>query len=204
MTNLEGRVLRRRRLLDPPPGVRSDLSVLHEPAVRLGEPPHRYPASPREVLMSCAAPPGAGPPTTPASATTASTPGKHCTGPAETLTPERPLWATTGRVLVHHQSGTQTRRVPELDAAAPEAFVAVHPDTAQRADLCAGKLAVVTPARGSTVARVRLVGDMRTDTVFLPFHFPDAGRANLITNTALDPRSGMPEFEVCAVRIGPA
>jgi assimilatory nitrate reductase catalytic subunit len=36
MTNLEGRVLRRRRALDPPPGVKSDLEVLVELADRLG------------------------------------------------------------------------------------------------------------------------------------------------------------------------
>ncbi|WP_433722733.1 molybdopterin oxidoreductase family protein [Nocardia sp. CA-129566] len=38
MTNLEGRVLRRRRALAPPPGVRSDLEVLAELAGRLGAP----------------------------------------------------------------------------------------------------------------------------------------------------------------------
>jgi assimilatory nitrate reductase catalytic subunit len=36
MTNLEGRVLRRRRALDPPPGVRTDLQTLVELAGRLG------------------------------------------------------------------------------------------------------------------------------------------------------------------------
>ncbi|MGN8245709.1 molybdopterin oxidoreductase family protein [Cellulomonas soli] len=36
MTSLEGRVIRRRRLLDPPPGVRSELEVLADLAVRLG------------------------------------------------------------------------------------------------------------------------------------------------------------------------
>ena len=36
MTNLEGRVLRRRRALDPPPGVRTDLDVLAGVADRLG------------------------------------------------------------------------------------------------------------------------------------------------------------------------
>ena len=36
MTSLEGRVLRRRRSIEPPDGVRSDLEVLHELAVRLG------------------------------------------------------------------------------------------------------------------------------------------------------------------------
>ena len=50
MTNLEGRILRRRRLQVPPSHARSDLEVLHGLAVRLGEPGHRYPTAPREVF----------------------------------------------------------------------------------------------------------------------------------------------------------
>ena len=46
MTNLEGRVLRRRRALPPPPGVRDDLAVLAELARRLG---HDFAADPRAV-----------------------------------------------------------------------------------------------------------------------------------------------------------
>ena len=42
-----------------------------------------------------------------------------------------PFFLTTGRVLAHYQSGTQTRRVDELDAAEPEPFVEIHPDTAR-------------------------------------------------------------------------
>jgi assimilatory nitrate reductase catalytic subunit len=38
MTNLEGRVLRRRRALAPPPGVRTDLEVLSGLAAELGVP----------------------------------------------------------------------------------------------------------------------------------------------------------------------
>ncbi|MYT18959.1 hypothetical protein GTW69_01415, partial [Streptomyces sp. SID7760] len=87
---------------------------------------------------------------------------------------------------------------------APEAHVEVHPDTAARAGLTDGGHARVSSARGATLARVRLDPTLRADTVFLPFHFPGAGRANLLTNDALDPRSRMPEFKVCAVRIEPA
>src|SRR5690606_290861 len=115
-----------------------------------------------------------------------------------------PLTATTGRVLAQYQSGAQTRRVEELNEAAPEVFVEVHPDTAERAGLADGALARVTSPRGSALARVRVVATMRTDTVFLPFHFPGEGRANLLTGGALDPRSRMPEFKVSAVRIEPA
>ncbi|MQA01762.1 MAG: molybdopterin-dependent oxidoreductase [Streptosporangiales bacterium] len=50
MTNLEGRVLRRRRATAPPPGVRTDLEVLHELAVRLGQPADRFPADPETVF----------------------------------------------------------------------------------------------------------------------------------------------------------
>lgn len=38
MTSLEGRVLRRRRALDPPPGVRDELAVIADLAARLGRP----------------------------------------------------------------------------------------------------------------------------------------------------------------------
>jgi assimilatory nitrate reductase catalytic subunit len=48
MTNLEGRVLRRRRALDPPPGVRSELRIWHDLAERLGRGEH-FPADPAAV-----------------------------------------------------------------------------------------------------------------------------------------------------------
>jgi assimilatory nitrate reductase catalytic subunit len=50
MTNLEGRILRRRALRPPPAGVRSDLTVLSELAGRLGQPAHRFPADPVAVF----------------------------------------------------------------------------------------------------------------------------------------------------------
>jgi assimilatory nitrate reductase catalytic subunit len=123
------------------------------------------------------------------------------TGPAEPPDPRYPLRATTGRVLQHYQSGAQTRRVPALMDASPEAFVEVHPDTAELNNVQDGQWAVVTSRRGSVRARVRCVSTIRPDTVFLPFHFPGAQRANLVTNPALDPTSRMPEFKVCAVRL---
>jgi assimilatory nitrate reductase catalytic subunit len=48
MTNLEGRVLLRRRALAPPPGVRTDLEILHALAERLGRGEH-IPAEARAV-----------------------------------------------------------------------------------------------------------------------------------------------------------
>ncbi|MDX3190624.1 molybdopterin oxidoreductase family protein [Streptomyces sp. MN03-5084-2B] len=50
LTNLEGRILLRRRALTPPPGVRSDLDVLHGLARRLGQPEERFPADAETVF----------------------------------------------------------------------------------------------------------------------------------------------------------
>jgi assimilatory nitrate reductase catalytic subunit len=50
MTNLEGRVLLRRKALPAPDGVRTDLEVLHGLAVRLGQPAERFPADAEAVF----------------------------------------------------------------------------------------------------------------------------------------------------------
>ncbi|GGS12836.1 molybdopterin oxidoreductase family protein [Actinokineospora fastidiosa] len=235
LTNLEGRILRRVKSVDPPDGVRSDLSVLRGLAVRLGQPAHRFPDDPDEVFAELRRASRGGPadysgitperlsageelfwpvpdedhPGTPRmfldsfahpDGRARFVPVDH-SGPAEPVDDEYPLIATTGRVLQHYQSGAQTRLVPELVDAVPEVHVEVHPDTAARAGLVEGAWARVVSRRGATRARVRLVASARQDTVFLPFHFPGAQRANLLTNPALDPTSRMPEFKVCAVRL---
>ncbi|WP_137724411.1 molybdopterin oxidoreductase family protein [Prescottella subtropica] len=50
VTSLEGRVLRRRKGIDPPAGPRSELEVLRALAVRLGQPADRFPAEPGVVF----------------------------------------------------------------------------------------------------------------------------------------------------------
>jgi assimilatory nitrate reductase catalytic subunit len=238
LTNLEGRILLRRKATDAPAGVRSDLEVMHGLATRLGQPAARFPVDAEEVFAelrraSAGGPadysgvdygrlragealhwpvPGPDHPGTPRvfldsfahpDGRARFAPVDH-SGPAEPPDAEFPLQATTGRVLQHYQSGAQTRLVPELAAAVPDVFVEVHPDTAGRAGLADGDLAAVASRRGEVRARVRCVPSLRPDVVFLPFHFPGAGRANLVTNPALDPLSRMPEFKVCAVRLTPA
>ncbi|SHK91048.1 assimilatory nitrate reductase catalytic subunit [Pseudonocardia thermophila] len=235
MTNLEGRVLRRRRALPPPPGVRTDLEIVAGLAEHLGVP--GFPAHPAAVFEELRAASAGGPadysgityerldagealhwpcpaedhPGTPRlfldrfahpDGRARFVPVDHVAA-AELPCPDYPLRATTGRVLTHYQSGAQTRRIAELVAVVPEAFVEVHPDTAARSGLADGDWARVASRRGSVRARVRCVPSLRTDTVFLPFHFGDDQAANRVTNPALDPVSRMPEFKVSAVRIEP-
>lgn len=120
---------------------------------------------------------------------------------ADDLRRDAPLFLITGRVLQHYQSGAQTRRVPDLVRAAPRGFVQIHPQTAARLGIEEGNPVRVTSARGSCTAPARLSGEVRLDTVFMPFHHPGAETANLVTNPATDPISGMPEFKVCAVSV---
>jgi assimilatory nitrate reductase catalytic subunit len=232
LTNLEGRILLRRKVLTAPKGVRSDLEVLHGLAVRLGQPAERFPADAEVVFDELCRASAGGPadysgashgrlragealhwpvldrdhPGTPRlfldgfahlDGRARLVPVDH-SGPAEAPSVEFPLQATTGRVLQHYQSGAQTRRIAELRAAVPEAFLEVHPDTAARTGVSEGEPVHVVSRRGRAQARVRCVASLPLDVVFLPFHFPGMNR---ITNPALDPTSRMPEFKVCAVRL---
>ncbi|CAL9444591.1 Assimilatory nitrate reductase catalytic subunit [Streptomyces sp. enrichment culture] len=259
-TNLEGRVLLRRRAITPPDGVRSDLEVLHELAARLGV-EKGFPTDPEEVFEELRRASAGGPadysgityrrlaeengvfwpcpavdeavedgedalldaplPDDPARETPTMHPGtprlfldRFATPDgrarfvpvshraiAEEPDDEYPVLLTTGRVVAQYQSGAQTRRVAELNAAAPGPFVEIHPRLAARLGAAEGDPVAVVSRRGRAVAPARITGAIRPDTVFMPFHWPGEGRANTLTNPALDPTSRMPEFKACAVRL---
>ncbi|MGW2420292.1 molybdopterin oxidoreductase family protein [Streptomyces sp. NPDC001709] len=300
-TSLEGRVLLRRQAITPPPGVRSDLHVLHELSARLGI-EKGFPTDPEEVfdelrrasaggpadysgityrrlaeengvfwpcpegagepegLGGGTATPAIGPerpagpdtpadhpadaahPAAPAHAARPADPARPASPPAGPSRPaaapvvhpgtprlfldrfatedgrarfaavtyrgtaeepdaEYPLLLTTGRVVAQYQSGAQTRRVAELNAAAPGPFVELHPRLAARIGAAEGDPVTVTSRRGRATAPARITSAIRPDTVFMPFHWPGEGRANTLTNPALDPTSRMPEFKSCAVRV---
>jgi assimilatory nitrate reductase catalytic subunit len=114
---------------------------------------------------------------------------------------EYPLYLTTGRIMAQYQSGTQTRRISALRQASPDAFVQIHPSMARTYGIKEGEPVRLKTRRGSASLVARLTPSIRMDTLFVPFHFNGTGRANLLTNPALDPISRMPEFKVCAVRI---
>ena len=112
-----------------------------------------------------------------------------------------PLFLTTGRVRDQYQSGAQTRRVPALRRAAPGPFVELHPALAGPLGVTEGRPVRVVTRRGAATAPARVSAAIRPDTLFMPFHWPGSGRANTLTNPALDPTSRMPEFKVCAARL---
>ena len=121
--------------------------------------------------------------------------------PAEEPDHEYPLYLTTGRLMAQYQSGNQTRRIAVLAEASPAAFVQIHPAMARNYGIREGDMVRLTTRRGTASLAAQLTQSIRMDTLFVPFHFAGNGRANLLTNPALDPVSRMPEFKVCAVRI---
>ena len=244
MTNLEGRVLRRRAALHPPAGARGELWILTELAKRLDS-PGSFSADAREVFEELRLASAGGladysgidwddldqgaaiywP--CPSSQRLTHTPGKRSGTPRlfldgfahpdsrARLIPLYPgtrrpalhapgkLALVTGRLLEHYQSGTQTRRVTELNAAAPEARLEIHPGTARAHGISDGQRVAVRNERGEVVARATLSTAVRLDTVFLPFHFAGEQNANLLTDSIVDPISAMPEFKNASVSLHP-
>jgi assimilatory nitrate reductase catalytic subunit len=233
-TDLQGRVLLRRRALDPPAGVRTDLEVLHGLALRMGA-PTGFPTEPREAfdelrrasaggaadyagisydrlaageVLHWPCPDELHPGTPRLFLDRFATPDGRARfvpveqPPAADPTDEQfPLHVTTGRVAAQYQSGAQTRRIDDLNRAAPEAFVELHPFLAEQLEVADGERVRVTTRRGDALVHARVADTIRPDTVFLPFHWAGRQRANSLTSDALDPISKMPAFKVCAGRI---
>ncbi|MGH3872652.1 MAG: molybdopterin oxidoreductase family protein [Pseudonocardiaceae bacterium] len=234
LTNLEGRVLLRRKALDPPPGVRSDLQILRALATRLGC-PATFADRPRAVFDELRAASAGGladyqgitydriadqqgvfwpcpdeqhPGTPRLFADRFATPDGRARfhpvshrDPAELPDPQYPYYLSTGRNRSHYQSGAQTRRVRALVTAEPDAYAELHPELARRVGVGPGDLVRLRTRRGSAVLRARISGDIRPDTVFVPFHWGGPASANSLTNPALDPVSQMPEFKACSVAV---
>jgi len=231
MTNLEGRVIRRRKLADPPPGVHTDLQILADLAERL-DAPSRFPATPREVFdelrrasaggiadyagityeridaedgvfWPC---PAEDHPGTPRMFLDgfATPDGRARFVPVEYRTPVEEPDAAYPMYLTTGRVLAQYQSGAQTRriAALPGApYVELHPDVAERLGVVDGDAITVTSRRGSTTAPARLSVTIRPDTVFMPFHWIGA---NVLTNPALDPTSRMPEFKVCAVRLARA
>uniref|UniRef100_UPI0004629925 molybdopterin oxidoreductase family protein n=1 Tax=Arthrobacter sp. TB 26 TaxID=494420 RepID=UPI0004629925 len=245
LTNLEGRVLRRRRAIAPPPGVRSELWIMTRLAEALDAPsmfsedPETvfeelrlaseggladysgidyamldrgeaaywpYPAgstgTPRLFLDSFAHPDGRAvfTPVTPRRRAVASA---SAGAAAAADRAGKPMTLITGRLLEHYQSGAQTRRVPALAEAQPEARLQIHPAAAAAQGIADGDFVSISNGRGEVSCRAALSTEIRPETVFLPFHFPELGSANRLTEAATDPISGMPEFKYSHVWVRP-
>jgi anaerobic selenocysteine-containing dehydrogenase len=125
---------------------------------------------------------------------------------------EYPFLLNTGRTVYQWHTRTKTARVRELQQSAPEAWVELAPEDAERLGILDGDLVAVESRRGRLEAPVKVTG-IREGVVFVPFHYgywdePEGsepnGRpraANELTITRWDPVSKQPIYKTAAVRV---
>src|SRR4051794_6700994 len=138
--------------------------------------------------------------------------GKAVLKPAEYEPPDEapdadyPFLLSTGRVVYQFHTRTKTGRTPELNEAAPEAFVELSEADAAMLGVADGDQVRVTSRRGSIVAPAK-VGGIEQGMVFVPFHYGywdhDGERraANELTITGWDAVSKQPHFKYAAVKL---
>ncbi len=124
----------------------------------------------------------------------------EATPPVEPVDANRPLVLTTGRELAQFLSGNQTMRIEAQQRLAPVPILEVHPDTAAEHELEPDGFVRITSSVGSSVIGWRPNVDLRPDTLFLPYHWPECNR---LVAAHLDPISKIPAFKYTAVSIEP-
>ena len=101
----------------------------------------------------------------------------------------------------HWHTGAITREVPNLLKKVPVVTVDIHPDDARQLEISDGQDIQISSRRGEIIAQVHVVERMQRGDIFVPFVALEGVAANILTNDALDPPSGIPEYKACAVRI---
>jgi len=120
--------------------------------------------------------------------------------PAENPDAEYPFILSTGRVLQHFHTGTMTRKGKGLNQLYPELLAEVNPADAEKLGIEDGDFINVASRRGSIKVKAWLTDRPAAGVVFVPFHFGETA-VNLLTNAALCPDAGIPEYKVCAVKV---
>jgi anaerobic selenocysteine-containing dehydrogenase len=128
--------------------------------------------------------------------------------PPEEPDDEYPLLLTTGRLVYHWHTRTKTARTPELQTAAPDAFIQMALADAEDFGIQDGDWIEITSRRASVRARAK-IGDIEPGHLFIPFHFGDWDQsqsegtraANELTISGWDPVSKQPYFKYAAVNM---
>ncbi|MBV9454531.1 MAG: nitrate reductase [Rubrobacter sp.] len=132
--------------------------------------------------------------------------------PLEEPDKEYPFRYTTGRTVYHFHTRTKTARAPQLQDAAPDAWVEISPVDAKSLGIEEGNMVRVESPRGHVEARAR-VCNIAQGLIFVPFHYgyfdvptkdSPNGRhraANEMTISAWDPVSKQPLLKSAVARV---
>lgn len=121
---------------------------------------------------------------------------------AEEPDAEYPFWLCTGRVLEHWHTGTMTRRIPQLQAAMPHAYIEMHPEDAREKGFANGETILVKTRRGELKMPVWFDGRGHPPrgSLFIPF-FDERLLCNDLTLGDIDPISKEPDYKKCAATV---
>ncbi len=224
-TNLERRIQRIRKAVEPPDGVLPDWQVVCEVATRMGY-PMKY-GHPSEIMDEIArlTPMFAG--VTYARLETseglqwpvpsADHPGTSLMHgerfprgkarfvavdylpPGESPSDTYPFILITGRILQHYNCGAQTRRT-EILALVDSDVLEMHPDDAAALGLKDGELLRLVSARSEAVLPLAVSERVQRGQLFTSFHFPGSD-VNALLSSSADESSKCPEYKVSAVRV---
>lgn len=206
-TNIERRVQRVRKVLDPMGESKSDLDIIADLAEALGS---TMPRKPAEVMTEIAVEvplyagmsyerldegwdtqwpvSQSGRRLSPVSAQTAQDDAEY------------PLKLLAGRVIFHQQTGTMSLRSAILTREYPEAWAEMNPADAEKLGLDPGKHVTVSSRTGSVTRILHFNAGVSEGCVHVP-HFFRGDSPNALAPFEFDPVSGVPAYKAVPVKV---
>ena len=112
-----------------------------------------------------------------------------------------PVILNTGRTVEQWHTRTKTRSIDILNDLAPEAWVDVNPEDAQKLKVKSGDRMSLSSKRGRVEdVVVRVTQSVAPGNVFVPFHF-NTQLVNALTNESFCPKSGEPNYKQTAIQL---
>ena len=110
-----------------------------------------------------------------------------------------PIIMMTGRILYHYNACAMTDKVEGLNEMAPDSFIELNTEDAEKLEVRDGDMVNVSSRRGKIQARAVVSEKTNPGECWMPFHY--IGGANWLTSDALDSISKTPEYKVCTVKV---
>jgi predicted molibdopterin-dependent oxidoreductase YjgC len=224
-TNLERRIQRIRKVIDPPDSIMPDWQVVSEVATRMGYwMAYRHPADIMNEIAQLTPmwagvsyerleqPDGLQWPVPDAThhGTAIMHRERFATGkgrfvgvdylpPGESPSEQYPFILITGRVLQHYNCGAQTRRTGILHLVDGD-VLEMHPQDAGKLGCREGEMIRLVSARADAMLPVAISERVQPGQLFTSFHFPHSAVNRLLSSSA-DESSKCPEYKVSAVRV---
>ncbi len=120
--------------------------------------------------------------------------------PIDETDEQYPLVLITGRRLAFYNTGVTTSNYGSK-VKDQEEFLEMSEKDALHYGLDNGTVVKLSSRRGSVNVPVRMSTKMKEGNVFMAFHFPDTVDTNVLTNDAVDKKSGVASFKYTAVKI---